>query len=65
MTRSPPADEPQAEEHFKEAYRRARTLAPVGTSHRAMTTLIQALREGASDDQALDLLAQEERDADT
>jgi hypothetical protein len=29
-----------------------------------MTALIQALLEGASEDQALDLLAQEERDAD-
>jgi hypothetical protein len=55
-TRSPPPD--------KEAYRRARTIAPPGTSHRAMTALIQALLEGASEDQALDLLAQEYRQAD-
>jgi hypothetical protein len=66
-SRSPPPYEPQPDddECFRQAYRRARTLAPEGISHRAMTALIQAILEGASEDQALDLLAQEHHYADT
>jgi hypothetical protein len=66
-SRSPPPNEPLTDDDqcFKEAYRRARAIAPSGTSHRAMMALIQALLEGASEDQALDLLAQQYRHADT
>lgn len=42
---------------FQAAYRRARSLAPPGLAHTAMADLIYALLDGASDDQALDLIA--------
>jgi hypothetical protein len=55
---SPPvvndADDDRA---FNAAYRRARALAPPGTAHADMTELIYAILDGASDEQALDVLA--------
>jgi hypothetical protein len=55
----PPLASDDQEAAFNHAYQRARSLAPPGTPHAAMTTLIYALLDGATDDQALDLLAQE------
>ena len=62
-SQSPPPNEPQTDDEcFKEAYRRARAIAPTGTSHRAMTALIQADRYGTSVGQALRVMAEEGRE---
>ncbi len=56
---SPPVNDAGDDERaFQAAYHRARALAPPGTSHAAMTELIYAILDGATDDQALDLLSQ-------
>jgi hypothetical protein len=51
----PPDDDQRA---FSRAYHHAHALAPPGLAHTAMSELIYAILGGASDEQALDLLAQ-------